>query len=260
MKRKLILVDDQPTYRYSLRNILEDAGEVEIIGEASDGIEFLEMLKRLTPDIVFIDIEMPRMSGIEAATKALKMKPEIVIIGLSMYENQNYVNELIDAGAKGYLLKMADNFEIFRQILKYPKSEMFYSSGIQYTTNANKTGKKVVAIVDDFETTTFTVEFALKNNGYEVIKANTPSEILKLFDGRKVDLLISDYQMPEMLGHELVQKVKSIPEYTNIPVLMLSSEKDPEKQRLSRKAGAFGWIQKPYDLKRFLKIIENTLE
>jgi len=259
MKRTIVIVDDQPTYRYSLRNILEDAGDIEIIGEASDGTEFLALLKKITPEIVFMDIEMPRMNGIEATKQAMQMKPDIVIIGLSMYENQKYINELIDAGAKGYLLKMADNFQIFRQILKFPKSEIFYSSGIMYKVKQKSTAKKVIAIVDDFETTTYTVEFALKNNGYLVLKANNPLGILKYFDGRQIDMLISDYQMPDMLGHELVQKIKTIPAYATMPVLMLSSEKDPQKQKLSRDAGAFGWVQKPYELKRFLKIIENTL-
>lgn len=258
--KKIILVDDQPTYRYTLRNILEDAGEIEIIGEASDGQEFLQMLKNNTPDIVFIDIEMPKMNGIEATKEALKIKPDLVIIGLSLYENQDYVNQLINAGAKGYLLKMSNNFNLFRLILQNPKGDVFFSDGISYQKKIAKEQKKVIAIVDDFETTTFTVEFALKNAGYNVIKAHTPNEILEYFDGRQIDMLISDYQMPEMLGHTLVKKIKEIELYKNLPVLMLSSEKDEEKQRLSREAGAFGWIQKPYNLKRFLKIIDKTLK
>jgi len=258
--KKIILVDDQPTFRFTLRNVLEDAGEIDIIGEASDGLEFLELLKTHTPDIVFMDIEMPRMNGIEATKQALKINPNLIIIGLSMYENQNYINQLIEVGAKGYLLKMSNNFNLFRHILQNPASEMFYSDGISYKVRTGKAGKKTIAIVDDFETTTFTVEFALKNAGYDVIKAHTPNEILEYFDGRDIDMLISDYQMPQMLGHELVAKIKTMPAYKNLPVLMLSSEKDESKQKLSRDAGAFGWVQKPYDLKRFLKIIENTLK
>lgn len=257
---KIILVDDQPTYRFTLKNILDDAGEVDIIAEASDGIEFIELLKTHSPDVVFMDIEMPRMNGIEATKEALKTHPNLTIIGLSMYENQSYINQLIEAGAKGYLLKMGNNLEIFRHILKNPKSEVFMSSGISYQPRKDKSGKKTVAIVDDFETTTFAVEFALKNAGYDVLKANTPNEMLEQFDGRKIDMLISDYQMPQMLGHELVAKIKAIPEYKQLPVVMLSSEKDEIKKDLSRKAGAFGWIEKPYELKRFLKIVDQTLK
>jgi DNA-binding NarL/FixJ family response regulator len=259
MKRKIILVDDQPTFRFSIRNILEDAGDVEIIGEAADGYEFLQMLDYKMPEIVFMDIEMPRMNGIEATAKALEKKPNLVIIGLSLYENQTYVNQLIEAGAKGYLLKQSNNFNLYKHILRNPYSDFFYSDGISYQPRTGKMGKKTIAIVDDFETTTFTVEFALKNAGYEVIKAHTPLEILKYFDGRPIDMLISDYQMPQMLGHELVAKIKAIPNYSKMPVLMLSSEKSPEKQQLARDAGAFGWIQKPYDLKRFLSVIDKTL-
>ncbi len=258
--KKIILVDDQPTYRFSLRNILEDAGEIQIIAEASDGHEFLELLKSHSPDIVFMDIEMPNMNGIEATKEALKIKPDLVIIGLSMYENQNYVNQLIEAGAKGYLLKISNNFNLFRHILQNPDSKLFYSDGISYQPRQGKEGKQIIAIVDDFETTTFTVEFALKNAGYDVLKAETPENILKYFDGRRIDMLISDYQMPQMLGHELVAKIKAMPAYKNMPVLMLSSEKSEAKQALAREAGAFGWVQKPYDLKRFMKIVDKTLK
>jgi len=258
--KKIILVDDQPTFRFTLRNILEDAGEIEIIAEASDGLEFLELLKTHKPDIVFMDIEMPRMNGIEATKEAMKEFPDLVIIGLSLYENQNYINQLIESGAKGYLLKMSNNFNLYRHILQNPQSEIFYSDGLSYQPRKGKTGKKLIVIVDDFETTIFTLEFALKQAGYEVLKAESPLEVLKYFDGRPIDMLISDYQMPQMLGHELVAKVKAISFYKELPVLMLSSEKDETKQQLSRDAGAFGWIQKPYDLKRFIKIIEQALK
>ena len=258
--KKIILVDDQPTFRFSLRNILEDAGDIKIIAEASDGNEFLELLKIHKPDIVFMDIEMPRMNGIEATKKAIQEYPDLVIIGLSMYENQNYINQLIEVGAKGYLLKMSNNFNLFRHILQNPNSEVFYSDGISYKPRKGKGGKKTVAIVDDFETTTFTVEFALKNAGYNVLKAQLPEEILKYFDGRQIDMLIADYQMPQMLGYELVTKIKAIDDYKKLPVLMLSSEHSEEKKRLAREAGAFAWVQKPYDLKRFLKIIDKTLK
>ena len=136
---------------------------------------------------------------------------------------------------------------------------MFFSEGVSYKPKSKKSGKKIIAIVDDFETTTFTVEFALKNAGYDVVKAQSPEGILKFFDGRQIDLLISDYNMPQMAGHELVKKIKAMPAYSHLPVLMLSSEKDPEKQRLSREAGAFGWIQKPYELKRFIKIDRKSV-
>lgn len=260
MKRKIIIVDDQPTFRFSLRNILDDAGDIEVVAEAADGLDFLQKIKKHKADIVFMDIEMPRMNGIEATQQALQEQPGLIIIGLSMYENQSYVNQLIEAGAKGYLLKTSNNQKMFQLILQKPNAEMFYSDGISYKPRKSMSGKKVVAIVDDFETTTFTVEFTLKNAGYDVIKAQSPLEILKFFDGRRIDMLISDYQMPGMLGHELVAKVKSIPAYANLPVLMLSSQTDEKYKQLARDAGAFGWMQKPYDLKRFMKIIEKTLQ
>lgn len=260
MKYNIALVDDHRLFREGLKSLLLALESVSTVFETDYADEFIKYCEKTIPDIVFMDIEMPRMNGIDASRKALELKPDLIIIGLSMYENQNYINRLIEVGAKGYLLKMSNNFNMFRHIIRNPDSEMFYSDGIKYQPRTDKDGKKVIAIVDDFETTTYTVEFALKNAGYDVVKAHTPNEILEYFDGRKIDMLISDYQMPQMLGHELVAKIKQKPEYKNLPVLMLSSEHDEEKKRLSREAGAFGWVQKPYELKRFIKIIDKTLQ
>ena len=68
------------------------------------------------PDIVFMDIEMPHMDGIRATKKAIQKYPDLVIIGLSLYENKAYIDSLINAGARGYLLKLFDNFELLEEI------------------------------------------------------------------------------------------------------------------------------------------------
>lgn len=117
MARKILLVDDQAIFRKSLIATLQTAGDVEIIGEADNGADFLKQLAILEPEIVFMDIEMPIMNGIEATAEALKKYPALVVIGLSMYENESYVEELIKAGARGYLLKTSDNYELFRSII-----------------------------------------------------------------------------------------------------------------------------------------------
>lgn len=119
--------------------------------------------------------------------------------------------------------------------------------------------KKTIIVVDDMETNTFTVGFALNMAGYNVVKAQSPKEALTYFDGRKVDLLITDFNMPGMNGAQLIKAVKEIPAYQQVPVLVLSSEKSEQHRRDALEAGALKWIEKPYMLKTFMKTVEDAM-
>ena len=257
---KIILVDDKLVYRNAIKTLLQKLGDVEIIAEASNGVEFLKLLDDCDPDLVFIDIEMPEMNGIEATKEALKKNPSLVIIGLSMYDNKKYVNDLIEAGARGYLLKLSDNSQIFRQILQNPRAEVFFSKEISPEKNLDENSKKTILIADDFENTRFVIEFTLKQAGYEVLKATDGQDALKYFDGRKIDLLVTDLNMPRKNGLELAETVKGIPAYRSIPILLLTTEINEEKRQKSKQIGITGWIQKPFVIDKFLSFIKRALQ
>ena len=258
-KIKIILVDDKVVYRNAIKTLLQKLGDVDIIAEASNGTEFLHMLNICKPDLVFIDIEMPEMNGIEATKAALKINPDLVIIGLSMYDNKKYVNDLLEAGARGYLLKLSDNAHIFRQILKNPKAQIFYSKDISPEKEEDKGSQKTILIADDFENTRFVIDFTLKQAGYEVLKATDGENALNYFDGRKIDLLITDLNMPKKNGLELAEAVKQLPDYRNIPILLLTTEINEEKKHQAKQVGITGWIQKPFVIDKFLGIIKKAV-
>lgn len=259
-KVKIILVDDKPVYRNAIKTLLQKLGDIEIIGEASNGIEFLALLDISEPDVVFMDIEMPEMNGIEATKKAIAKKPDLTIIGLSMYENQKYVDDLLNAGARGYLLKLSDNAQIFKQIIKNPKAEVFFSKEIAPNKQKEDTQKATILIADDFENTRFVIEFTLKQAGYEVIKAVDGQDALRYFDGRKIDLVVTDYNMPRMDGLVLTLAIKKIPQYANIPILLLTTEVSEEKKQKAKEAGVTGWIQKPFVIDKFLTFVKKALK
>jgi two-component system chemotaxis response regulator CheY len=120
--------------------------------------------------------------------------------------------------------------------------------------------KKTIVVVDDFENTLFVVEFTLKNNGYNVLKANNGEDALKLFDGRTIDLLVTDLNMPGIDGIELTHKVRAIDKYKYLPILMLTTETDSKKKELARDASVTGWIQKPFKMEKFLAVIEKCIK
>lgn len=115
-KVKVMVVDDHTLVREGTAKMLEMTGEFHVVGQASLATEALEMIPRLVPEIILMDIKMPGLNGIEA-TRAIKQEwPDIEVIVLSMYDEDEYVVEAVKAGATGYLLKDASQDELVRAI------------------------------------------------------------------------------------------------------------------------------------------------
>lgn len=119
---------------------------------------------------------------------------------------------------------------------------------------------KTLVIVDDFKTNIIVMKHALQQKGFEILEADDPRDALKYFDGRDVHLLITDFKMPGMTGAELTKSVKSINKYRDLPVLILSSETAEQCKIDARNAGAYGWFNKPFDINRFIKIIDSIFK
>lgn len=131
-KIRIIIADDHQLFRNGLKILLNAFPEFEVAGEASNGEEFLRLLKNITADIALMDINMPEMDGIEATRKGLKMCPSLSIIALSMYGEDEYYYKMIDAGAKGFLLKDSDISEVKEAILTVKKGGSYFSQELLY--------------------------------------------------------------------------------------------------------------------------------
>ena len=131
-KIRIIITDDHQLFRNGLKILLNAFPEFEVIGEASNGEEFLKILKNTQADVVLMDINMPEMDGIEATRKGLKLNPEIDIIALSMYGEEEYYYKMVDAGAKGFLLKDSDISEVKEAILTVRKGGSYFSQELLY--------------------------------------------------------------------------------------------------------------------------------
>ena len=105
---KIVLVDDHTLFRNGLRTLLGGIEGFEVVAEASNGLELLELLERSLPDVVLLDIEMPKMNGIAAAEEALRRWPGLKIITLSMYGDEDYYFRMVSLGVKGFILKNSD--------------------------------------------------------------------------------------------------------------------------------------------------------
>lgn len=108
MERRIILVDDHSLFRNGLRGLLDRCAGCRVVGEAGSGEEFLALLDDVEADIVFMDFSMPGLDGAQTTERALARRPDLRIITLSMFGEESYYSRMVEAGAKGFLLKDSD--------------------------------------------------------------------------------------------------------------------------------------------------------
>jgi DNA-binding NarL/FixJ family response regulator len=116
MSISLLLVEDHKILREGTRQLLEQYPDMKVVGEASDGLEAIDLAARLQPDVIVMDVRLPRMNGIEATRAITSGHPHIKVLILSAYADDSYVFPLLDAGASGYLLKTASGTELAEAI------------------------------------------------------------------------------------------------------------------------------------------------
>jgi DNA-binding NarL/FixJ family response regulator len=115
-KARVLLVEDHVVLRQGIKALFADEPDVEVVGEAGDGRTALQCVSELRPDVVLMDISMPGLNGIEATRQIRQDYPEIRVVVLSMHSNEEYVFQVLRAGASGYVLKQSDSSEVLTAI------------------------------------------------------------------------------------------------------------------------------------------------
>jgi DNA-binding NarL/FixJ family response regulator len=131
-KIHIVLADDHVLVRKGIRSMLESAADIEVIGEAGNGKEALEVAKALHPDILILDIRMPEMTGLEAAALLHDYSPDTRAVILSMHDSEEYVVQALQAGAYGYLLKDADKDEFLKALHQVYSGSKYFSGAVSH--------------------------------------------------------------------------------------------------------------------------------
>ena len=113
---RVVVADDHLVLREGIRNLLEEQPDIEVVGEAANGLEAVAVVRATEPDVVLMDVVMPRLGGIEATKQIKKLNPGTAVLILSGYDDDRYVLGLLEAGAAGYLLKSASGHEVSHAI------------------------------------------------------------------------------------------------------------------------------------------------
>lgn len=126
MAIRILVVDDHSVVRQGIITLLEDEEDILIVGEASDGDEVLESVKTYSPDVVLLDLTMPRMSGLDAIKALVPAYPVVKILVFSMHNNPDYIISAVKNGAAGYLLKDTGREEILKAVRSVAAGELYY--------------------------------------------------------------------------------------------------------------------------------------
>ncbi len=146
---RVMIVDDHEIFRSGLKMVINKLAYARVVAEAGDGAEFLELLEHEETDIVLMDIEMPVMNGIEATQKALEKWPNLKVVALTMFTDEAYIQRMIEAGARGFLIKNIRKDVLDRALQAVYNGKTYYSEELwdYFTKNLMKDEKPEIELV-----------------------------------------------------------------------------------------------------------------
>lgn len=130
---RVLIADDHQMFIDGIKSMLDEAEGIKVIGQAMNGREAIDICRRAAVDIVIMDISMPEMDGIEATKELLKSQPHIKVLGLSMFNDRNFISDLLKAGAQGYILKNTGKDELLKALHMLESGENYLGMEVEKT-------------------------------------------------------------------------------------------------------------------------------
>jgi DNA-binding NarL/FixJ family response regulator len=123
---RLLIADDHEMLREGFHMILKDNKQIKIVGEASNGLELIELAEKLKPDVIITDIKMPKMDGIEATRMLTEKYPQIAVIAFTVFQDESSIIAMLEAGAQGYLIKNSSKEELLEAVNAVFQQKSYY--------------------------------------------------------------------------------------------------------------------------------------
>jgi DNA-binding response OmpR family regulator len=245
-KKVIVLADDSPMIHRHTVPILEDDGYE--VRSANDGVEALELIEIHHPDLVITDVEMPRLDGY-GVCKAIKENPTTAHVPVLICSSLGEAADLergFDSGADDYLVKPVIPEELSTRVRALVRGTL-------------PGARERVLVVDDSPAQRHYVADCLSRQGFDVVTAEDGKVALEKAQGIRPSLIVSDYEMPNMTGFELVHALRRDPDLRQIPVIMLTARDSKRDMAQMRAAGASAYLVKPFSQDKCIALVERTL-
>ena len=255
----ILIVDDYPIFIDGFRALLEGNEKVKIGFEALTGKEAITIALRERPDVIFLDISLPDMTGIEVCTRIKEIFPEQKIISFTMHDDQHHQAEMRKAGVNGYLLKNSTGKEIHEAIETVMRGEEYFSSKLTAPAGATSShGIKILAVDDhkvllDGIKTLFEKEPDIEIT-HEALNGKTAIETAKT---QPIDLILLDINLPDISGFDVCKEVKAFNENIRIIALTMHGEAGYINKML--KSGVDGYILKNTGKDEMIKAVRAVM-
>jgi len=232
VKTNVLVVDDLRSIRLTLGGILEDEGYNVVLAE--NGYQAIEMAKQTPFDLIFMDIKMPGINGVQTFREIKKINPEAVVIMMTAYSVEDLVREAVEEGAYAVVYKPFDIEKIVSII----------ESALQ---------KTLILVVDDSFTDRETLKTILEERGYGVVTASSGAEALAMVKEKRFDIIFLDVRLPDLDGVEFFEQVKAIdPE---VAVIVMTGYSEAELMQKVISQGAYTCIYKPFNVDKVLTLV-----
>ena len=232
MKTNILVVDDLKSSRLTLGGILEDEGHNVVLAE--NGYQAIEAAKQIPFDLIFMDIKMPGINGVQTFREVKKINPLSAVIMMTAYSVEDLVREALEEGAYAVVYKPFD---------------------IEHVVNIIETAlhKTLILIVDDYFADRETLKAILEERGYRVVTAETGTEALDRAKEKHFDIIFLDIRLPDIDGTQIFEQVKAID--SEVAVIMMTGYSEEESIRRAISQGAYTCIYKPFDVEKILTLV-----
>jgi len=239
-RKKLLYLDDMNFNLIAFKKALEAHYEI-FLAESTN--KMYKILEKITPDMIVLDVNMPDMDGYENIKK-LKADPrykEIPVIFLTCSSDKQSVVKGLSMGAAAYVVKPFNAIKLIETI-----NNQFYPKSPLRTAEKNDFNPSVL-VVDDMSSMLRTIHHALHDR-YNVFLLSKSDIVLDFLQNNKPDIILMDYLMPGLNGFELIPKIRALPEYKDIPIIIITTEGTVKNVSDAISRGASDFIVKPFDM------------